>query len=370
MNGNNKKVLAIVIVGSVAILVFVLNWMRSEANLSQKLKPLLQPSGQHMSVNFGSGEEYAAFQHRRVEFESIWKARHERDVAAEILPFLSDPAEGLRSRAVHALGHLESTEAEAPLQALLDKSAKARGLQYDQVRGVNVNTVRLALSRIHTRDVKGEQRIAAIAKAMGLTLAELVGLSQRVNSKQGRYSAGMPGDRIIEEVVDVLYTMTRRGENTSGIVRRLTLNAAQRVKLEAGALPPQQEAEMLIDYLQQCKVITGDEYELVPHLVQLGAEVSNQAISRVEQMKRNPNLFNGSGYKILLLAAAETKGTEILPLLRQLEEQSTDKWVPRYAQQVRQQIEREEAMRRGDPKAFSVPGYIVDPKEALALRSG
>jgi hypothetical protein len=365
MNADKKRKLAAIAVASVVVLITGVNWIHSEAEMSRKLEPLMQSAGEHLSVGFRSGEEQAAFERRRLAFESMWKARDERDVAAELLPFLSDPSENLRVRAVRALGHLESAQAEAPLQALLDKSGKARGPQYEAVRGVASVTLRLALGRIRSREQKGEPRIAALAKSVGLTPAELVGLSQRINSRQGRYDAGSAADQIVEEIVDALYAMIKRGDNVSGVVKRLTLNPAQRVKLETAALPPEQEVEMLLDYLEQREIVTGDEMELGKHLSGMGPQAANQVLARLEQMQQQPKQIKGRGYSVLFDAVAEMKGPEALPLLRRFEQNSFDRWIPHYAKLARQEIEREEAMKRGDPKALSVPGYIVNPAEVL-----
>ncbi len=147
--------------------------------------------------------EKAAMVQRRLQFCRLWQARHERYIASEIIPYLGDPHYRIRTRAVVALGRLEEADGEAPLVAFL------AGKHLDEdLGGVPRVSVDLALARIRARGLSGRAKGEAIAAGAGLSFAQVVRLSNRVNNTARAFTKGSPGDLIVDEMVDVLYCIS------------------------------------------------------------------------------------------------------------------------------------------------------------------
>jgi len=221
-------------------------WTRSE----MKVRAYTQQSEEHGDRSVLPPEQRAAAILRGRKFERIWSERNQRNVTAELIPFLDDPLDSLRLQAVQALSELEDPQAEAPLQALLDKIQQAKSQsQRAPVAGVPEVNLRLALGRIRSRDLKGEKRITSMAQSVGLSLEELARVSQQTNSNGGSQMPESSGDQIVESIVDTLHSMAKRGEDVSSIANRLALNPAQARKVKAASLPSDQEVTAILDYL-------------------------------------------------------------------------------------------------------------------------
>ena len=314
---------------------------------------------------------------RRRHFDRLWAARLQRNMAADLLPFLQGPDVDLRQRAVQGLGRLESSQAEAPLSRLLQEREKLSdeqlqmlkdrqkplkdakdGERYlsDQKRfedngkrlrqsGLPPLVLQLALGRIRSRDFKGQEKVGAFAKSIGLSWDEVIQLSEKVNNPRDRAGEETPGYQIMEEVVDLLYTMRKRGEDISALQRPLTLNPVQELKLQAASLPVEQEIKLILDYLAQRPAVTSDELNLTGYLVALGVPAKEQVLQRLKDMKRQPERYlrGNHGYSIVFDTAAEMGDRRALPLLKHFE-RDTDRWVSSNAEQARQRLEGQPAV--------------------------
>ncbi len=283
-----------------------------------------------------------ATQARWDSFTAIWNARNTRDITDEINPFLSDPFQPLRVRAAQALGELENPKAVAPLQAILD-GMKAEDDGYKE-GGIPAVTLKLALGRIASRQLKGQAKVARMVEQVGLTWSQLVSLSQTINGSKGPQEGESLGKEIIDEVVDLLYTMGKRGEKVVPIAQQLTLAPAQKVLIEASPLSVSQEAEQILNYFSGLHVIQVADYSLVEHLVKLGPVATSTIVARLEEMKQNPQKFKSlepvpgrpgayhqrMGTTLLFRAAIQTKDPRVIPLLKHFK-QSSDSFIRREA---------------------------------------
>jgi hypothetical protein len=336
---------------------------RAQVNYTVK-NPHLPRTGSHLhSRDIVPPAEWKATAVRGRRLNALLEARHTRDITSELLPYLNDPLPERRARVVRAFAEMESPAAEAPLQARLNQVQAARSdYRYDTDKDVPETTLKLALAHIRTRSRKGETRIIAMAQSMGMSVQELVQLSQRLNSPRGYRTMLDPDNEILENIVTTMYRMIKRGERVDRIMQQLTLNPVQRLKLQASSLPPQREVKAILDYLQERQAVTGDDYMLGQHLVQIGPEATRQVMARLEQMKQQPELMKSKGYIVLFHVASDMKGPEALPLMQYFERTSTDKWVRNKAKFTRQRIEREE-YRKNHPDEVLPPGFIVRSEE-------
>jgi uncharacterized protein YigA (DUF484 family) len=290
---------------------------------------------------FRSRTEVDAWKQRYRQFCNLWLARHQRDITAELLPFLDEPGPvTLRERAARALGRLENPVVEATLAARLQQMQQnAEAVRHKQIP---VHTLQLALGRLRSRHQRGAARVEAVARSVGLSIADLSLLSQRVNDPRARdHAAGSPGGEIIKEVVDLLYAMGKRGENIQPFAARLVLTPAQQVKLRAAMLPLDQEITVILDYGAQLSVVRGEDEELAEHhLVGLGPRATEHIIQRLRAFTSQRHQYGERGYVTLFRAANLTGDRRAIPLLKQLEE-DPDAELRYFAQQARQALERQ-----------------------------
>jgi hypothetical protein len=262
-------------------------------------------------------------------FDSIWRMRKQKNVVSEILPFLRDPFPTLRVRAVRALGELENPAALPPLQALLERM-KVEGNEYKE-EGIPVVTLKLALGRITSHNIKGKSKISTVLKSVGLTWSEFLQLSQNVNGprRSSPIDAGTPGYEIVQTIVDLLYTMGKQGEKVEVLAKEVTLTPAQRVIVKVANLPENQEIKLILDSLSSVYVVRNDDAALSQHLVELGPSATLAILRRLEDMKQHPKKYSGlepvpnypgafqqhMGYVNLFNAAIQTRDRRMIPLL-------------------------------------------------------
>lgn len=298
---------------------------------------LTKPRGIICGGQFGGAEDTA----RMRSFDAIWQERKTRNVTLDIIPFLDDTSSSIRFRAVQALGLLENPRAIEPLEAQMEFGGKS-----SPVGSIPSITYDLALGRIASRNFKGQDKVATLAEQVGLSWPDLVRLSQKINDDKDRYSMqNTVGEQVMEEVVDLLYTMGKRGENVGPIAQQLTLLPAQQVQIEASTLDDAKESEAILDHFMQLNVIRGEEYRLSNHLVRLGTVATSAILARLEEMKRDPRPFQGlepyPGYPgafrshlggdIILRTASGIDDPRLMPLFQHFTK-SSDKEVRREAE--------------------------------------
>lgn len=264
-------------------------------------------------------------------FQSLRLASSQRDIANEVITHLHDPdAPALRLRAVKLLGRLETPKAEAPLEALdaLSKEDEAElrkhpntSKEWQSLPFGTHHTLHLALGRIRARNLRGRAKVEAVAKEVGLSWGEVVRLSYKVNDPvEGRYASSTPGYEIVDEIVDVLYTMGKRGENIGSFANTLTLREAQKIKLQGASLQLEQEVKLILDYLSLIDIERSGDADLGEHLVDLGPQAAELLLQRLGNMKKYPRQYpQHLGHIFLFRAAANFGDHRFLPLLRYFE---------------------------------------------------
>lgn len=342
---------------------------------------------------FRTRQERKAWLERSDRFAALALARRQRDVASELLPFLQDPAEPLRLRAVKLLGRLESAQAEASLEALANR-LKGPGASVarkhadssrvsEAVREESMfPTLDLALARIRARNLNGWTKVQALAKSVGLSFDEVVRLSHKVNDPvEGKYASGSAGYEIVDEMVDMLYQMGKRGEDIRPVANRLTLRPAQKVKLQAASLPLEQEITLILNYLSQVKMVGGSEFDLAEHLSASGAPASNAVIRRIRdalqrsEQRLQDSTVSAAGCSILFRFANRADDTRAIPLLKQFEKKfkddfvrdsnSPEGWIYAEAQRAREDLEKEFIKAEQQP---AIPGKSPTRRRGFGLR--
>lgn len=264
----------------------------------------------------------------------LWLVRDKRDVTPQIVPFLKDEYWLLRYNAARILGRTESPVAERHLQKLLTAAQRNKAS-----RPVDPAALRLALARNRTRGLKGQAKLTAFAKGMGLSFDEAVRLPAKLGAERlkGR-GAGSQGEKITREMVDMLYTMGKRGENTRPLVGRLTLLPAQRVLLQGVGLSPDQEAKRIVNYLANLNTITPGDMELTQlYLPSLGIHATQAVVQRLGETKGGRVSLGGEGRSALIDAVRWNSDPRALALLKSLRK-SDDPWVRNFAAEMPKQI--------------------------------
>jgi hypothetical protein len=360
----------------------------------------MQTVDRHINVKPLSPEEQKAYDKRYERVCAIWLARHQRDVAAELLPFLYDEVPLLRLRVVAALGKLESAVAEQPLQEALVAvlrhnvarlEAKLKTLETNKKsdipdRGIDTSavetslrreietareklaefepaesappiknaellrelpefTLRLALARIRSRNLKGQAKIDALCAGMGTTWQEVRQFSVKIyGPKSSGYELQSPQGVMVSVIVDVLYHMGKKGENIEPFEQALTLSNAQRTKLKAATVSTEEEIKLILDYVAQVKINKEEDHALaVSHLLGLGKQIETPLFERLTYLRTHlpENQIEtvhgkriGAGYISLFRAARNTGNPRFVPLLQAFEREYINSFDPQVAHQA------------------------------------
>lgn len=337
MNAQQRKALLVSVLGmSLLSSLIVADRVRSERYLDSLVDG--GPSGMAAAGKLMNKEETAAFEARSRTFNAIWMARHERDVTQEILPYLQDPIANLRERAAQALARLEAPVAEAPLEELRQRTergkAQAKGDFY-KFGGAYPVVADIALSRVRSRKLRGEARVAAVAESVGLSWGEIIRLSQKVKEREHHiYEPRNAGQEIIEEMVSLLYVMGKKGENIRPLASRLALNPAQQVKLQAASLSLDEEINLMLDYLSGPVIGRAENYELAKkHFAGLGP----RAAQLLAQRLADPS-FSPKSPTMIFDAALAIHDPRFVPLLQRFEKDPNPR-ICHPASQVRARLE-------------------------------
>lgn len=246
---------------------------------------------------------------------ALWQQRSKRDISRELLPYLRKDNFEVKRFAVRALAKLESPLGEQPIEG-----SRTTATSKD-TRPIPAITLQLALARIRSRNLSGQERLEAICQAGGVTWQDLVEKSPIVNSRNRFYGGSDTTEyQIIDEMVDVLYTMARHSKNIDGLAGDLTLTPVQEIRLKGARLSEEQEAELILDELNKMKVRTKDSQLLGEYLYILGQPAVEPVIKRMEDMKAHPNNYDEMmGFPDMFCAAALLRDRRALPLLKHFE---------------------------------------------------
>jgi hypothetical protein len=199
---------------------------------------------------------------------------------------------------------------------------------------------RIEVARNRTRGLKGRAKVTAFANELDLSFDQVVQLTEkiRVERLKGRGN-GSEGEKIVKELVDMLYVMSKRGESIEPLVQNMTLLPAQRILLQGAALPPEKEAQLIVDYLSKLDTVTTEDYELALfYLPSLGVISTDVMIRRLEQMKESPSRWGRHGYVTLFRALSLSGDARALTLLKHFEK-SNDRSIRGYAILSRNHLE-------------------------------
>ena len=257
----------------------------------------------------------------------LWDQRFTRDVSEELLPFLDDPSLELRERAVRALGRLEKPDVLPELEKRRDaqKAAIEAGRTDLSKRPRNEFDFDTAIARIKSWDLHGKEKIEFVLHNMkpGWTWEEAVKESKRL--KDPDFFIGRPHQqrqllaRPVRDIVDLLYTMSKNGENIEPFRQQLTFSKAQNAQLDGAKLSLDQEAEHILDYTQTLDIVSqDDEYVCESHFLSLG-EPARVALSKRMRLllHTKPKFTNANPFICMLRASAMTGDASFLPLIKE-----------------------------------------------------
>lgn len=298
---------------------------KHQEQVLEQLLPV-QIAGHIADVDGGGPEELRKRTRNKWRYLRVWFGRDQHDVSGEITEFLDPSDTQLAVRASRALARLERPGAESALKETQQHLTPFKK-QFLEI------PLRSALARIQTRQLRGSTRIEAVSRDFDLSLNGLAELSRRVNAPKAMLG-GTKGAQILEEIVDLLYSMADRGENIDRIVQRLTLHPAHMTRLRAAPLPVKQEAQMILDYLSQVEMQTGPDNDLANvYLIELGPQVNDVIVKALEDVARHPEKYSGrkpnpsypgshfeqQSYRSIFEAAASSGDERTVPLFQQIE---------------------------------------------------
>jgi len=264
-------------------------------------------------------------------FVDLWFRKSDSDVVPKLISMLNTSNLQLTSRIVKALGRLEDPSAEKPLQHLLERAKRVKDPQ--ATLGVSKLTLDLALSRIRTRKLQGERRLISVSKAIGLSLSEVTKLSQLVYANRNS-SAASEGSQIVDEFIDIMYSMGKKGDNIDALSHKFSLKPPEKIYLKGASLSTEAEIELIIDYAIGRDGVSGGDIRLIQnHLLALGPKAVDKIIYRLERFQQERGDYGNRGYVTLFRAAIRSGDPRVLKPLKVIAKDS-DRWVGFYARQA------------------------------------
>jgi hypothetical protein len=174
---------------------------------------------------------------------------------------------------------------------------------------------------------------------LGLSFDQVVQLTEQIRAV--RFKSGgseSNGEKIVKEVIDMLYVMGKRGEDIEPLAARLSLHPAQRVLLQGAALPPREEAQLIVDYLSKLDVVSLEDTELAEfYLPSLGASATEAAVRCLEKIKQSPSQWGKVGYAVLFRSLRWSGDARALTLAKHFEKD--DHWMHYFAGLSRKHME-------------------------------
>ncbi len=313
------------------------------ADKEASLNALLQAEDKKHRRGNPWGDDLPGWSKRQRRFLDLYIARHERDVVAQMIPFLEDEDENLREQAAQVLGELENPKAEAPLQAKLKqtethdtrvraglkKPSNAADPFLHKERLISPLTLKLALGRIRSRDLKGVPKLDKVAQIIGLSYNEIVQLAQKFGVQTRSENPKIRGEavkssafKILVEFVDIVHDMGRSGDGLQALrANELSVVPGFQMRLQGATMSVDKEIETILDHATSPK---GGVFEPL-YLLGLGPRAAKMTVQRLDDISRNPDKYNlgkpqslGSGFVDLFRAAALTGDPEVIPMLERL----------------------------------------------------
>ena len=194
---------------------------------------------------------------------------------------------------------------------------------------------RLAIARIRTRNLRGQARVVGLLRGVGWTLAEGQAWSKRIVAPRA-YLTTSDQAIVVREVIDLLYSMGKRGENITALRRGFAFTTAQNVQLDCASLSKAQEVERILDYGLSLDVMrVDDEYVCEDHLVSLGAVAESALKKRFRrEIAIKKTYKNRNPFTTMMRAAAETNDLSFVPLLARLAKANPQHSTVFYAEQA------------------------------------
>ena len=273
---------------------------------------------------------------RSLAFALIWEQRYKRDISTEILPFLDDPDHDLADRALRALGRLEKPGVLPELEKRRDaqKAAIEAGETDYSKRPARYFNFDPPIARIQSRDLHGKAKIEFVLSHMkgrkpAWTWDEAVEASKKMKESLAYLTIVKPlwieQTRRLLEVVDMLYCMSKAGENIEELRRPFLFSKAQNDQLDGAQMKVEQEAEHLLDCSQTVNIVGEDEeYVYGSHLLSLGEPARVALKKRLEQILRDkPQFTHRFPLTCMLHAAARTGDPSYVPIFDSFEKEMT-----------------------------------------------
>ena len=234
------------------------------------------------------------------ELKTLWRAHDDKPIVQDVLPFATHPLLTVQLAGVKMLGRLEDPAALKLLQSL-DKNVPPNNDWMSQPYGLSLYpALPLAIGRIKSRDLKGQEKIEVMLSEVGLSFEQFVDLSQKLD--KAPYKLHKMGNDVLWEVVDVLYSQKKKGEDIPPLTAQIQLRPAHEFLLQTAQLPVEEAAESLVDYLSATKGVgTGDESELIDYLVNLGPKADAIALDFSKKIFADHQKYPSPVYYVELL---------------------------------------------------------------------
>ncbi len=270
---------------------------------------------------------------RSFAFARIWEQRYTRDISAELLPFVDDADEELSERALRALGRLEKT-------TVLSELEKRRKAQEAAIQAGKTDAAQrpkryfdfdTPIARIESRNLHGRKKIEFVLTHMegNWTWEKAVEVSHKMKEPLAYIRTPRPARvyqlRHLLEVVDMLYSMSKKGENIQELRRPFLFSKPQNDQLDGAKMTPKQEAEHLLDCsLQVDRPGDDEEYVYGSHLLSLGEPARSALKKRLEQILLDkPKFTHRFPLIVMLHTAARTGDRSYLPLFDRFQKEMT-----------------------------------------------
>jgi hypothetical protein len=270
--------------------------------------PALSVSGDHPEETIPGKDSFQSTRTRVRVFEkldALWKQRRTKNIVKNVLPFVKHPLLTVQLKAVTMLGRLENPIALVELNAMKAKLSGNNNLMAEgEMASSPLNfAVPLAIGRIRSRGLHGKKKVEAVLAPLGLTFNHLAAFTHQISGdKYGRLKVG---NRVVEEVLDVLYIQKRKGEDISSLIGRLKLRPGQKMLLQAAQSSPETQAKVILDYITLPGIGGGDEGWMTNYLLDLGPKSRKVALDYSARIFRDRKKYPAPvGYIDVLYALA------------------------------------------------------------------
>jgi hypothetical protein len=245
-----------------------------------------------------------------------------------VRPYLTHSLYGLRIHAVWTLGASENPAATPILSELTADSSRRDGIARPPK-----DLLQLTLARIRSRNLKGKARVDAVARGMGSSWTGIVQMSHTATTRRVFPRPNRHEILILNEFVNLLGSMAKKGKNIKPLAQSLRLGAAQKVRLETFSLPPSAKVKRILDSLSENDVFNDPFFELNDAVLEEGRAGTDIVFARLNYMRQHSEIYGSShyAYAYILRLAAQTGEERMFNLFRQIEAE------PRVSAEVRRE---------------------------------